>query len=376
MSSFTTQPEVPVDYGTLPPEINSLRIFSGPGSASLRTAAAAWDDLAIELDAATAGYEEQITNLTGGRWLGAAATAMAAAVSPYLAWMRATAQHAAQAGAQAKAAAAAYESALAMTVPPPLIAANRAQLIAQLATNILGQNSAAIATAESDYGEMWARDAAAMYGYAGLSSSATCLTPFDAPAQADPNADLAGQSAVMAAVPQALQDISSPPSTSTTNSSLLALNSLNTLTTPLRLGMYPMNFLMRALSFAKVGAAPAAAANASTVAGLPPAITPSAGFPTDVGSTVAGPRSVAATLGKSVLRGTLSVPPAWAAGIPASAPVAAGLPTGGIVATPMSDVTAVPPIVPVTTAPARRADGVATQYDVRPTVIRRSPAAG
>ena len=70
---------------------------------------------------------------------------MAAAATPYVAWMSATAGQAELAGAQAQAAAAAYEAAFAMTVPPPLIAANRAQLMMLVATNFFGQNTPAIA---------------------------------------------------------------------------------------------------------------------------------------------------------------------------------------------------------------------------------------
>ncbi len=35
-----------LDYGALPPEINSTRMYAGPGSAPLIAAAAAWDVLA------------------------------------------------------------------------------------------------------------------------------------------------------------------------------------------------------------------------------------------------------------------------------------------------------------------------------------------
>ena len=53
-----------------------------------------------------------------------------------------------------------------MTVPPPVIAANRTQLMSLTATNFFGQNTPAIAATEAQYSEMWAQDAAAMYGYA------------------------------------------------------------------------------------------------------------------------------------------------------------------------------------------------------------------
>ena len=59
-----------------------------------------------------------------------------------------------------------------------MIAANRAQLASLVATNLLGQNTPAIAATEVHYAEMWAQDAAAMYGYAGSSAAATQVPPF------------------------------------------------------------------------------------------------------------------------------------------------------------------------------------------------------
>ncbi|PQM44334.1 putative PPE family protein PPE32 [Mycobacterium talmoniae] len=112
-----------------------------------------------------------VSSLTG-QWLGPSSMAMSTAAAPYVAWMNATAAQAEQAASQAKAAATAYETAFAMTVPPPVIAANRAQLMTLIATNFLGQNTAAIAATEAQYGEMWAQDTAAMYGYAGGAAAA------------------------------------------------------------------------------------------------------------------------------------------------------------------------------------------------------------
>jgi PPE-repeat protein len=43
-----------MDFGALPPEINSARMYSGPGSGPLMAAATAWDELAIELDSTAA----------------------------------------------------------------------------------------------------------------------------------------------------------------------------------------------------------------------------------------------------------------------------------------------------------------------------------
>ncbi|MGH3552909.1 MAG: PPE family protein, partial [Mycobacterium sp.] len=150
-----------MDFGALPPEINSGRMYSGPGSGPMLAAAAAWDGLGSELSSAAASYSSVLSGLASG-WMGPAAMSMAAAAAPYVAWMSTTAIQAEQAGAQAKAAAGAHDAAFAMHVPPPVIAANRSLLMSLIATNILGQNTPAIAATEAHYAEMWAQDAAAM----------------------------------------------------------------------------------------------------------------------------------------------------------------------------------------------------------------------
>lgn len=165
-------PPVVLDYGALPPEVNSGRMYAGPGAGSLLAAACAWDSLAAELHVTAAGYDSAISELTGIWWFGPAAESMVAAVLPFASWLSATASVAEQAGIQARAAAAAYEMAFALTVPPPVIASNRALLAALIATNWFGQNSAAIAATELHYAEMWAQDAGAMYEYAGSAAAA------------------------------------------------------------------------------------------------------------------------------------------------------------------------------------------------------------
>ena len=132
-----------LDFGALPPEVNSARMYAGPGSGSLMTAASAWNALAAELNAAALSYDKMITALSSEEWMGPASASMAQAVQPYVTWMTTTAAQAEQAATQAQAAAAAYETALAATVPPPLVAANRAQSMQLMSTNVLGQNTPA-----------------------------------------------------------------------------------------------------------------------------------------------------------------------------------------------------------------------------------------
>ena len=164
-------------------------------------AAAAWDGLATELSSTTTGYASVVTELTGSPWLGPASQSMAAAATPYIAWLSAAAAVAEEAGTQARAAVAAYENAYAQTVPPPVIAANRALLLVLISTNFFGQNTPAIAATEAQYAEMWAQDAVAMYSYAASSAVATVLNEFSEPARSTNEGGLAAQSV---AVSQAL----------------------------------------------------------------------------------------------------------------------------------------------------------------------------
>jgi PPE-repeat protein len=189
-----------MDFGMYPPEINSGRLYAGPGSGPMLAAAQAWAGLADEMYTAATAYQSVVSEVTSGSWSGPSSTAMAAAASSYVTWLSSTAAQAEQTAAQAAAAATAYEGAFASTVPPPEIAANRSLLMALLATNFFGQNTPAIAATETQYAEMWAQDAAAMYVYAGSSAAASALTPFSSP---DQNTDPGASADQAAAVSQA-----------------------------------------------------------------------------------------------------------------------------------------------------------------------------
>ena len=225
-----------VDFGALTPEVNSARMYAGPGSSSLQAAASAWNGLAAELQSAAQGYETVITQLSSDEWTGAASASMASAAQPYVSWMNTTAAQAEQAATQARAAAAAHEQAFAATVPPPLIAANRAQTAAAVQANVFGQYTPLIAQLEAQYSEMWAQDSAAMYGYAGQSAAATQVTPFASPAATTNPAGTTAQSAAVSSAagtsaatssqkilqeltssaPASLQSLASPTSAATT----------------------------------------------------------------------------------------------------------------------------------------------------------------
>ena len=88
-----------------------------------------------------------------------------AVASQYSAFSAAAAAQAEEAAGQAGATAAAFESALAATVQPAVVAANRALVQVLADTNFLGQNAPAIMDIEAAYEQMWALDVAAMAGY-------------------------------------------------------------------------------------------------------------------------------------------------------------------------------------------------------------------
>jgi PPE-repeat protein len=171
-----------MDFGLLPPEINSGLMYAGPGSGPMLAAAASWNAVAAQLETAASNYSSEISGLTG-QWLGPSSTRMAAAAARHAVWLQTSAAQAAQTAARAYTAAAAYETAYAMTVPPPVIAANRAQLMALIATNFFGQNTPAIAANQAQYAEMWVQDVAAMYAYAADAEDASTLQPFGEPSQ-------------------------------------------------------------------------------------------------------------------------------------------------------------------------------------------------
>jgi len=236
-----------IDFAMFPPEINSGRMYAGPGAGPMTAASAAWDALADDLYLAATGYGYTVSDLTSS-WLGPSSVSMAGAAATYVSWITATAAQAALTAVQAAAAVAAYDAAFAMTVPPPVIAANRALLLALVATNFFGQNTPAIMATEALYVEMWAQDAAAMYGYAGASLAASALTPFTTPPQTTSPSGLGGMAAAVTqavgtsagtsaqtvaplsstALPGALPGLATTMASSTTSTS--PLSSLTTLT--------------------------------------------------------------------------------------------------------------------------------------------------
>jgi PPE-repeat protein len=413
-----------LDFATLPPEINSGRMYTGAGSGPLLAAASAWSGLAAELRTTAMCYDSILLALTSEGWRGPSSAAMAAAAAPYVAWVNTTAAQAEQTAAQTTAAVAAYETAYAATVPPPVIAENRAGLMALVATNFLGQNAAAIAAAEAEYTAMWAQDALAMYSYAGSSAAATQLSPFTQPDQITNPAGLTAQSAavtqaaatsvgtqqntlfeVLSALPNALQELASPPMFSSATSGLDGiLNGLAPGLNPFASGSVDdiagLNGLLNMLSGNKtafgqllnaniwntifgsgcylpsntlgpfMGLLGSGATGSAAVDAVPSALE-AAGPLSGIGSAGS---AVSAGLGTAPAVGTLSVPPSWTAAAPVLTRASSGTAGTPMIAPPA--VAAGMPPVPFGNLAGQGYGRGIPQYGFRPTFIARPPAGG
>lgn len=376
-----------MDFGLLPPEINSGRIFAGPGSAPLLAAAAAWHGLAADLRSTAGDYSSTVAGLATDGWQGPASAAMATAASSYTGWLNTTAAQAEQTANQATAAAGAYETALGGSVPPPAIAANRAQLASLAATNILGQNTPAIAATEAQYGQMWAQDAATMYGYAGSAAAATNVTPFSAPQQITSPSALSAQAAAVtqasgtsvgsntetalsqltSAIPSTLQSLAAPGATAgATSSGTSSASSLfselfgssglglnnnfwNTLTSTGAFNPIQVVQAITGTSFLGeegMGRGLAEMAPSALGAGLGNGALGAADVPVSPGLGGLG-AGVSGGLGRAATVGPLSVPPSWAPAAPVGSPLGSAL--GG---TPIGAPASVGPAMPPGVAPA------------------------
>jgi PPE-repeat protein len=382
-------------------------------------AASAWNAIAAEMRSAAASYDSVVSGLTSESWFGPSSTLMLAAVAPYLEWLSTTAAQAEQAGTQANAAAAAYELAFAMTVPPGAVAANRAQLSNLVATNLFGQNTAAIAATEAQYAQMWAQDAAAMNGYAIASSAATqLLTPFTAPQSTANTGGVASQATAVARATNA-SSTTSAVNVPTPLSNLAAFLGLAPNTNTSTTGLAGVLNFIDGSNGSLVGsflddASVAGVSNGFTtngilnptafidaVTGYNPLYAPSAagaatGAAADAGNAAAGlggaetasaglPGVAAAEMGQANLVGALSVPSGWPGSGATITPAIATTQMGAgayqaLSGTPMvtEDVGSVGmPGVPLGGIVDTSDDEFAAPiYGFRPRVLGRPPAAG
>lgn len=376
-----------MDFGMLPPEINSTRIYSGPGSGPMTAAANTWELLASDLHASAAAYRSVISELTVTSWQGPSSILMADSAAPYVAWLHSTATQAEQAASQARTAAGAYRTAYAMTVPPALIDANRIQLASLIESNYLGQNSPAIAATEAAYEQMWAQDAAAMYGYAGSSAAATRLTPFSDPPQTTNSSRLIAQTAsastahtpTASQLPTTLQQLAAPAAPADPSSGLTATDVFNDSVSSASGAASVTSASFSGDSISTTNHAIAINASRDAAQGIGPFLAGSTsssqpGMPANLGT-----QATSAVMGRASLVRALSVPQTWAAtATPAVDPAALALPSPN----PSSAVTAPGGMAPGTfgeallgTLAGRSVSNVAAKLRT-PRVVPRSPAAG
>jgi|HubBroStandDraft_3_1064219.scaffolds.fasta_scaffold01347_5 PPE-repeat protein len=187
-----------MEFTTLPPEVTSALIHTGPGAESLIEASEAWQQLGANLEDSAENYGATLSSLVG-TWRGASSTAMVQAVEPYVNWLRTTAQQVQQTAASAQAAASAVNSVRAAVVPVGQVSANRALLAQLLATNGFGRNLPAIAETEAEYQSMWANNSAAMTRYQAASAQASTLPQFSSPSSTTNPAGTAKQSSAVSA---------------------------------------------------------------------------------------------------------------------------------------------------------------------------------
>ncbi|WP_102417195.1 PPE family protein [Mycobacterium sp. 4858] len=374
-----------MDFGALPPEINSARMYAGAGAGPMMAAAAAWNTLAAELSTTAAGYESVISELTGEQWMGPASASAAAAAQPFVNWLDTTAAAAQHAGAQAMASAAAYEAAFAMTVPPPVIAENRAQLAALVAGNVLGQNTPAIMATEAQYSAMWAQDAAAMYGYAASSAAAGKLNPLTSPTPTTSPGGIARQAAVV--------------SGAATNTQAGLMQTVNTFqntvagfaaptaaadppaATPffqIPIVQNTINGAINTAAWWTMNTIPNATLLSHTTNGVPSIMLETAGpyvGPTLAGSVAPGGSAqapVLAGLGKAATVGGVSVPASWSASAPALNSGASALEGSGWAAAPDEGLTTVPTGMPAMATAGRGLGFNTPRYGVKPTVMPKT----
>jgi PPE-repeat protein len=354
------------------------------------TAAVAWQQVAGELESSAVAYNSALQQLLEV-WQGPSATAVVTAGMPYVWWLQEMARRAAQLGNQAQAAAAAFQVAHATVVPPPVIAANRTQWAALVATNLFGHNSPAIAANEARYAEMWAQDVAAMSQYATSSRAATSgIMPFTAAPVTSRPAATATTPVTVTSTGTAKAAVAEPPAGPLIDDGLLSIQNLpglanaagnlaNVYGQSLVSSGTPINLLTMLATFTGYNAlAEATRGNRPTV--------PGPGGPGDPGGSGPSPKPngtapTSASAGSAPRMGNLAVPPNWPQPqtIPPAATPLPNRPQGGKQRFPIGWPTI--PAVPVINAGTRKRKKGSDPDDFDygkpiPPLITRHPSGG
>src|SRR5271154_645559 len=394
-----------MEFTTLPPEVISALIHSGPGAESLANAAAAWQQLSVNLEDAADNYASSLSSMDES-WYGPSSAAMFQSVTPYVTWLRTTAQQAQQTAAAAQSAAAAFSSVQASVVPTATVAANRTRLVQLLATNVFGRNLPAIAQTESEYQTMWANNAAAMTRYQAASSQASTLPQLTSPTSTTNPSALKTQASsattaattssgptVSAATPAGLLPTAFDPSAG-------LVGEVNTYANQFVSSGFPINLLSylaqnssaqalqgvssqvsQGLSEGENALGGAAANLGGGAAGALGALGQSGGGLGALGAAGLGQINTSAALGAAVPMGNLSAPPG-AAPLLANVKLASAatpLGAGGAAGMPM-----LPPLMPPPLSPgsgwrkrkAQKYEDIAIGAELKGKVIKPPPSAG
>lgn len=249
----------------------------------------------------------------------------------------------------------------------------------------------AIAAVEARYGEMWAQDAAAMYGYAAASAAAGRLNPLTGPSAVTNPAGIAGQAAtvgqaaagsaqqaglnnLISNLPNAVMSLASPARSEAQVSGLNAVLSYFTNPNPLFVdhAWHGVSGVMADFGMALItsndGADAATEVTASGAGSVAAATAAPAGAVTSAG---VGATPIVAGLGTAPAVGRLSVPASWSTAAPAVTADIASAGTGWAVPEEDAAIAAVPPAPGMVVAANGAGAGAGLRYGVKPTVMPR-----
>jgi PPE-repeat protein len=400
-------------FDSLPPDVTSALIYSGPGSTSLTTAASAWNAVAAELISYAQGISNVVTELSSEEWLGSSSQALASAVAPFVQWAQNTATQAEQNATSASAAAAAYEQVFASVTPPPVIALNHAQTAKAVATNIFGQNNNVISQLQAQYQGYWAKNTSALNAYQTQSTNATKqLTAAVAAPQVASDSATANQAAATsatagngtaqkavaaaAAAPAAAPAAAAPAAAAATtppSSELWFLLTGQTIL-PSNLasfvnGLSPFAgfaYNTEGLPYFSVGMGNSGVQIAKSTGAIGGAVAGAAaaapkglsGLGGMLGGGAGAAPSVAAGLGNAASIGKLAVPAAWSGALPGVVHPTSAIPVSAISAAPEATGGAGNLLggMPLAGMGTGGASGAGPRYGFRPTVMARPPFAG
>ncbi|MCH9729745.1 MAG: PPE family protein [Actinomycetia bacterium] len=160
-----------VQYWGLPPEVNAIRLTTGPGAAAMTPVLAAYQVAGItHIEQGSQMLTSAVATATGS-WQGVGGPAMLASATSKSQWQFQAGAHAEKAGALIGTAAAAHAAAVAATIPYPVVIGNRVREAALQASNIIGQNTPAIIESNVEYATYWAENATAMSTYASAAAA-------------------------------------------------------------------------------------------------------------------------------------------------------------------------------------------------------------